>query len=251
MLYRDAQTDGVMAEAFRIAGIVALGGVLCALAGCGDHCARVRQRLMSDGPVPVAEGSATQSKDEYRVGCPDLLEVAVDGRMSDPNGTFEVQANGCIDLGPLGGVRVERQTPREIEAEIARVGRLRRERVHVRVAKFRSQHVYLVGQVRGEQRAVPYQGPETVVDLLRRTGGVTAEGAPSEITITRQPGLSGQKPEVIHVDLRQVLLDGNPRSNVVVQPYDQIDVPENKRSRLSKALHPWLRRLGRLFHRDA
>ncbi len=230
-----------------------LGLLVCLPAGCSDHCARVRQALMSDRAVPPAQprGQTSQTAHfsqimPYHVRFPDVLEVTVEGR-SDLTGQFEVQANGCIDLGPLGGVRVEERTTGVIEEEIARAARLRSERVRVRVARFKSQHVYLLGEVRGQQRAVPYQGPETVVDLLRRVGGLTPESAPSEITILRDPALAGDKPQVIRVDLREVLLENNPRTNVIVQPYDQIQVPENKRSRLSKALHPWLQRIGKVF----
>ncbi len=223
--------------------------LLLLLAGCSDYCARVRQALMSDRPAP-RPAAASPAVEAYRVGFPDVLEVTVEGR-PELTGQFDVQANGCIDLGPLGGLRVEGLAVSAIEEEIARAGRLRealrRERVRVRVAKFKSQHVYLTGEVRGQQRAVPYQGPETVVDLLRRVGGITEESDPSEIAILRDPELAGDKPRVIRVDLREVLLENNPRTNAIVQPNDQIEVPENKRSRLSKAIHPWLRRIGKLL----
>jgi protein involved in polysaccharide export with SLBB domain len=220
-----------------------LGLGLCLVAGCADHCARVRQELMSDRAVPAGERTASQP---YRIGFPDVLEVMVEGR-PELSGTFDVQANGCIDLGLMGGARVEGRSTQEIEDAIARAGRLRPERVRVGVARYKSQHVYLVGEVRGQQRAVSYQGPETVVELLRRAGGLTPESSPTEITVLRYSDLADDEPEIIRVDLREVLLEGNPRTNVVVQPYDQIRIPENSRSRLAKCMHPWLRRLGKVF----
>ena len=137
--------------------------------------------------------------------------------------------------------------PQGIQREIATITGIAPARVHVDVEQCLSKQVYLFGEVSGLQRAVNYEGPERVVDLLRRTGGITPEGAPEEVRIVRNPNLAEAEAETIRVDLRAILLQGDERANVIIQPYDQIYVPESKEAQLGKCLHPWLRPLCRMM----
>jgi protein involved in polysaccharide export with SLBB domain len=83
------------------------------------------------------------------------------------------------------------------------------------------------------------QGPETVVELLRRTGGLTPQAEPAQVHVVRPNVAVGRRPEVFPVDLEAILMHGDDRSNVVVQPYDHIYVGETRRSVLAKYLPPW------------
>jgi hypothetical protein len=49
------------------------------------------------------------------------------------------------------------------------------------------------------------------------------------------------------VDLEAILLRGDPRTNVLIQPFDDIYVGERARSRIGRALPEWLRPLYRGF----
>jgi protein involved in polysaccharide export with SLBB domain len=109
------------------------------------------------------------------------------------------------------------------------------------VAEYRSQHIYLVGQVVGLQRTVPYQGPERVLDLLQRVGGVTAGAAPDEVYVVRSRIAEGKQPEVYRVRMREILTKQDQSTNILLQPQDQIYVGETNRSALSRYLPPWLK----------
>jgi hypothetical protein len=43
------------------------------------------------------------------------------------------------------------------------------------------------------------------------------------------------------VDLEAILMRGDGRSNVRVQPYDQVYIGETRRAGLAKSLPPWMR----------
>ena len=92
-----------------------------------------------------------------------------------------------------------------------------------------------------EQRSVPYQGPETAVDLLKRVGGVTAGAAPDEVYVVRSRIAEGKQPEVFHVKLRDILTKHDESTNIRLQPQDQIYVGETNRSALSRYMPPWLK----------
>jgi protein involved in polysaccharide export with SLBB domain len=196
-----------------------------------------------DRALLAERGSAIRNEgvpEAYRCGCPDVLEFNVAGR-PDLTGRREIAPNGRVDLSPVGRVRVEGLTEDEIVARAAEEAGLPPGRLRVRVADYRSQQLYLIGQVMGQQRAVPYQGPETVLDLLKRTGGITAGAAPESVFVVRSRVAEGSAPEVFHIDLQAVITGRNTQTNIRLLPSDQIFVGENRRSSLEKCLPPWLR----------
>ncbi|HJT78705.1 MAG TPA: hypothetical protein VJ739_15990, partial [Gemmataceae bacterium] len=115
--------------------------------------------------------------------------------------------------------------------------------VRVRVLEYNSQQVYLVGAVTGMQRAVPYQGPETVLDLLQRAGGIAPEAAPGAVHVIRCGVAEGRAPEVYHIDLAAIVLQGDQRTNLRLQPFDQVYVGESRPSCYARCIPPCLRGL--------
>ena len=141
---------------------------------------------------------------------------------------------------PWAGLRVEGQSTAEVGQGVARAAGLRESAVQVQVAEYRSQQVYLFGQVQGLQRAVPYRGQETVLDLLRRIGGIAPGAEPAEIYVVRSHLTEGQRPEVFPVDLRAIVLNHDDRTNLCLEPSDQIFIGETKKSRMKKCIPPFL-----------
>lgn len=112
-----------------------------------------------------------------------------------------------------------------------------------RVAEFNSQHLYLFGEVNGLQRVVPYRGPETILDLLQRAGGIAPGAALGQIRVVRPHVADGRPPEVFTVDLAAILLKHDQDTNVPLQPSDHVYVGESGKSRLAPCFPPWLRPL--------
>jgi polysaccharide export outer membrane protein len=194
-------------------------------------------------------GGATRSEGvagHYLVGCPDVLAVEVPGR-PDLSGRYTVGPDGRIDLELLGRPRVEGRSPPEIAALLAGQAGLTPTEVRVGVAAYQSQQVYLFGQVTGLQRAVPYQGQETVLDLLRRTGGITPGAAPGEVYVVRTRVAEGQRPEAFHVDLRAIIQNHDERTNIRLRPFDQVHVGETRQARVERSIPLWLRPFHQAF----
>jgi protein involved in polysaccharide export with SLBB domain len=177
---------------------------------------------------------------KYTAACPDVLQVHVDGR-SQPGGVYTVGPDGRLSFGPYGSVRVEGKTLPEIAQAVAHAVDARPEHVNVRVAQFTSRHLILIGEVVGRHRIVPYQGPETVLDVLQRVGGITPGAEPTEVYVLRSHIAGLQRPEVFHVDLQAIVLDRKHETNICVEPYDQIYVGETRQARIEKCIPPWLR----------
>jgi len=95
--------------------------------------------------------------------------------------------------------------------------------------------------VTGWQRTIPYQGQETVMDVLQRVGGITAGAAPEDVFVVRAHVADGQKPEVFHVDLNAIVIKHDQHTNIRVLPYDQIYVGQSRQSKVLRCVPPWLK----------
>ncbi len=178
--------------------------------------------------------------ERYLVRCPDVLDLEVAGR-PELTGRRPVGLDGRIDLGSYGRPRVEGKALPQIVLLLAEETGRRPEDLRVRVADYQSQHIYLFGQVIGWQRAVPYQGQETVLAVLQRVGGITPGAAPDDVYVVRPHIQAGKRPEVFHVDLAAIVVKHDPRTNIRLQPDDQIYVGETRQARIEKCIPPWLR----------
>lgn len=207
---------------------------LLAAAGCVSDRAAVEKNLMAR-QHERSEGVAQA----YRAACPDVVELEVPQR-PEFTGRYQIAPDGRIDLGDYGKLRIEGRTIPEIAKLIAEETGVGAANVRVEVREFKSQRVLLFGEVNGSQRSVPYCGPETVLDLLQRVGGVTPGAAPNDVYVIRPHVGDNRRPEVFHVDLGAIVLKNDERTNLRVQPFDQIYVGETFRSKVEKAVPPLL-----------
>jgi protein involved in polysaccharide export with SLBB domain len=210
--------------------------MLCLLAGCAAPSQRDELARESVRPptAPRQEASAP-----YRVGCPDEIEITFTAQLGTGS-RHVIGPDGRIDLGKLGMLRVDGKTTAEIGAVVAERAGVTPQAVHVAVRAYRSQQVYLVGEIKGLQRAVPYQGPERVVELLQRSGGLTSGAERSAVFLVRSHLTDGRAPEVLRIDVQAIVAKHDQRTNYVVEPFDEISVGETRQSILARSLPPWM-----------
>lgn len=231
---------GTLCAPFRRTPTAALVLVLVlAAAGCTDvHFLR---RTCPTPRDPDAAANAPAPDAAYRIACPDVLEVAfVD--YPDWNAIACVDVDGRIQLESPGNPRVEGLTITEVRDELARLANVAPERVRVWLAAPRSSLVYLHGPIRGRTRAVPYQGPEPVIDFLKRVGGLPPGSELSQIYVVRPNVAVGGRPEVFRVNVPGVLLANDPTTNLPLHPSDQVYIGESMGSSLSRLMPDWLAR---------
>lgn len=211
------------------------GLCLLALGGCRAH---VQKALLADLPPPQHQQEINAN---YQVGCPDVLAVTVVSLPYSRNLRQAVSADGRLDLGTLGKPRVEGKTTAAIAAEVARLARIPPANVTVRVADYQSKQVYIFGQVTGLQRAVAYQGSETVLDLLQRAGGISPGAELEELYVVRSNVARGGRPEVFPVMLKDIVMKHDEKTNIRLEPFDQVYIGETRRSRFQKVVPPVFR----------
>jgi protein involved in polysaccharide export with SLBB domain len=207
------------------------------LGGCATTAPHLDQALLTNAVPPNSGGS-----EQYQALCPDVLELQT-VHHPELTGMRTIGADGRIDLAPVGRVRVEGMTVHEITRCVAVEAGVAPEAVTVRVAEHRSQFVYLFGEVNGQQRPVPYIGPETVLELLQRSGGITPGAAIDDIHLIRPHVADGGNPEVFQIDLEAIVRRHDQSSNVHVQPFDQVYVGQSQKCSYEKVVPPCLRPL--------
>ncbi|VTS00071.1 polysaccharide export protein wza : Polysaccharide export protein Wza OS=Haematobacter missouriensis GN=CG51_11265 PE=4 SV=1: Poly_export [Gemmata massiliana] len=207
------------------------------LAGCADT--EFLRRTCPTPPDPKHAAERPAPTAAYQVGCPDVLEITfLDHPAWDAVAVIDV--DGRLPLERPGAVRADGRTLTEIRDELAALAGCSPERVTVALAAARSARVVVYGPIRGRARIVPYQGPEPVIDFLKRIGGLPPGSKLNQVYVVRPNVAAAMRPQVFSVDVAAVLIDGNQRTNVTLRGDDQIYVGETKLSSLSRLMPDWL-----------
>jgi polysaccharide export outer membrane protein len=175
----------------------------------------------------------------YVIGANDVLAVTVFNQ-AQLSGKFGVEADGTFGMPLVGRVQVGGLTIRGAEAEITKrlaAGYLNDPRVSVTVEQYRSQQVFVMGEVR-QPGSVQFTGSLTLIEALARVGATT-DRAGTEVVIVRPragapggapavppaaPGTDSQS-ETLTVDLLK-LQEGMLSQNVALKAGDTVFVPK-------------------------
>jgi protein involved in polysaccharide export with SLBB domain len=159
--------------------------LLCAsLAGCHGGTAKLKAFLQT----PRSPVSAT----EYRVLPPDVLQITSIHVPDINNLRQQVRPDGKINLPLIGEIYVADHTPKEIEELLKKASKEYYEQVDatVQVAEYRSQKIYVFGQV-SRPGPLPWTGNDTLLDVLA-TVQPTPSAWPEEIHVSRgKPPMTG------------------------------------------------------------
>jgi polysaccharide biosynthesis/export protein len=173
---------------------------------------------------------------DYVVGPQDVLTITV---FDEPqlSGHFRVDADGSFAFPFLGRVKAVGLPLRAIEADVRRrlsEGYLKNPQVTVEVDQFRSQNVFVMGEVRSPGKYA-LSGNVTLIEALAQAGSITA-AAGNEVLIIHSkegkpsPTLPDQEPdaETVRVNLRE-LEGGKLSQNLVLRDGDTVFVPKADR----------------------
>lgn len=215
-------------------GRPALACLACLAAGCfTDH----RRQLQAAVGPGVAYRPDPQVVRSYRLAPRDVIEVSR-GRAAS---RVTVALDGSLPLGPVGDVPAAGRTAGEVQAELARRAGLPLTDIGVRVAAHRGRTVSVFGPIKDGTRTLPYVGPETVLEVLQRAGGLGSGANLRKIHLVRPRVADGRPPEVFQIDLEKVILRQDSSTNVRVRPGDHVYVSETRRSLVEKMIPPVLK----------
>jgi polysaccharide export outer membrane protein len=183
-------------------------------------------------PSPPAP-APTPPPSEYVVGSQDILNITVFGE-ADISKRYTVDADGTIDFPFVGRVKARGLTLRQVEDVLVKrlgAGFLVNPQVSVEVAEFRSQSIFITGEVRAPG-AYPIKGNMTIVEALALAG--PTQSASNEVVIVRPKDRrepsgplppDGESAETTRVNIRD-LQSGNLSLNIELRPGDTVFVPK-------------------------
>ena len=160
----------------------------------------------------------------YRVGPQDVIEITVFGH-PEFNRIVRVSEEGKIPFAFLDEIEINGLTRLEIENKIkAAIDEilLVDAQVIVFIKEFHSQKVSLFGAV-GSQGQYELEGPETLLSLLSKAGGIT-ENAGEDIIVIRQ--LPDKTTRSLKIPIHDLMMNGDPALDIPLQTNDKINVPK-------------------------
>jgi polysaccharide biosynthesis/export protein len=186
--------------------------------------------LLAQAPKPVA----VSQQPDYQVGPQDVLTITV-WDQNDLSGKFTVETDGSFTFPLIGRIQAGGLTLRQVETELKKRladGYFKNPQLTVAVDTYRSQRVFITGEVRTPG---PYTltGDMSLIEALSRAGSTT-QFAGNEVVIVRAadgkaatgPLLPNQVEgaTTIRIDLKD-LQSGGLSKNVPLKDGDTIYVP--------------------------
>lgn len=192
------------------------------------------QAMAKDGtPSNLPSVSTLRSNEHYiyRIGPNDVLSITVweHPELTLPAGEYRtaeaggrlVAPDGTIFYPYAGTVKVAGKTADEVRAmltdAIARV--VENPQLDVRVARYRSQRAYVVGEVEAPGPQPITDVPLTVLDAISRAGRVTDQADLVDATLTR----NGKR---YAVNLWAMYENGDLNQNVLLKGGDSLNIPD-------------------------
>src|SRR3954471_2293701 len=173
-----------------------------------------------------------QSAGDYVIGPQDVLTVQVFDQ-ADLGGKYTVEADGTFSFPLVGRVTAGGMTLRSFETELKKKladGYFKNPQVTVAVEQYRSQRVFVMGEVRAPG-PVALTGGMTLIEALARAGS-TLPSSSGEVAIVRAPhGAKGptipdanQAADILRASIRD-LEGGSMKQNIELHDGDTIFVP--------------------------
>jgi polysaccharide biosynthesis/export protein len=170
---------------------------------------------------------------DYVVGPQDVLMITSYDQ-NDLSGKFTVEADGTFTYPLIGRIKIGGMTLREVEAKLKKQlvdeGYFRKPQVTVSIEQYRSQKIFVVGEVRSPG-SYPLSGDMNLVEALARAGSTLPSASGEAVIVHAGDNASGptlptqeDAKDIVRINLRD-LENGVFSQNTALRDGDTIFVP--------------------------
>jgi polysaccharide export outer membrane protein len=188
--------------------------------------AEIKQARLNVGRAP-----GEQPVYSYILGPQDVLRITVwnHPELTNPSGTANelsgriINADGTFFYPYVGNVPASGKTVQEVRNMLERglSNILKSPQIDVSVLQYRSQRVFVAGEVRNPGAVPITDVPVSIADAVAATGGLGPEADLSNVTVTRAD-------KTFVVDLYGLYYDGEIGRNTRLQSGDILNVPDRR-----------------------
>jgi len=209
--------------------IIALTVAFAGFAATAQNPPQAKAQAPAQTPIQAQDAKDVFVR-AYRVGPGDLLELKV-FQVDELSQTVRVSEDGSITLPLLGRVVVEGLTQDGVVQKLTgllQAKYVKNPQVTIFIKEYKNQQVAVIGAV---EKAGSYElvGRKNLLQIISMAGGFS-ETAGNEIFILRE-GPDGAT-STVTIDLKDLLVNGNQKLNIPIEPNDVINVPVDKEIRV-------------------
>lgn len=202
---------------------------------------RVPLKVIQPTPEESADYERPVKSDihgQYLLEPSDVIRVEVRGH-EDLSGTMQIRPDGKVTMPLIDDVQVSGLTPLQVDEMITEHLKkyLKEVDVSVSVLQFLSKQVHFIGPT-GNAVQIPYSGEMTVLDLITRVGGIPQISAPENTVVVRG---DINNPEMIKVNLKDVVYRGDFKDNIMLRENDIVILPANFFSQIGLTVDNFIR----------
>lgn len=193
--------------------------------------------LLAAAPARLVAGTQQTPSPDYVVGPQDVLTI-MSYDQADLSGKFVVEADGTFTFPLIGRFKAGGLTLRQVEATLKKrlidEGFFRNPQISAAVESYKSQKVFVVGEVRNPGTYV-LSGNMTLIEVIARAGSTLPTATGDVVIVRAGSGTAAGIPpvnrdddtDVVRVNLRD-LENGVFSQNAVLQDGDTIFVPRGE-----------------------
>lgn len=172
--------------------------------------------------LAAAATVSAQAAGDYVIGAQDVLSITV-FEQADLGGKYAVELDGTFTFPLIGRIQAGGLTIRNFETELKRrlaEGFFKNPQVTVSIEQYRSQRVFVTGEVRSPG-AYPVTGDMTLIEALAKAGSTTPAAA-DEVLVVRAADGSDR----LRINLQDLQSGAASALNIPLRDGDTIYVPK-------------------------
>ena len=183
-------------------------------------------KIAFEKTMELPGGSVSDADKSYRIGVGDQLDITV-YQQPDLTKKVTVGADGSVDYPLLGSLKAAGKSVRALQEELAiALGKdyIVNPQVSVEVSSYKSQFVFVTGQVRNPGK-YPLEGGTTLKDAISLAGGILPEAGYSITVARRSIGSDGRTRDPDKLTYSRSDIESG-LANLDLQPNDVVTIAE-------------------------